>query len=75
MSREEKIDYILPSINLKLQFTHLPTSRVFPVKVQSVETELLDEVNRVDDELPPGRSIVHQSRVFVARGVIPPAQS
>lgn len=54
-------------------YTYLPALGIFPIQVQSIETELLDEVQCVDDEFLSSRWVINQARVLVASRIIPSA--
>ena len=47
-------------------YNYLPADRIFPVEIESVKLELLDEVDHVRDEPAPRAGIVDQpeERIF-----------
>ena len=64
----------LRRIKLNSIWTYLPTFRVFPIKIESIKSVLIDENHGVFNETASGCWIVDHDTVFTSSRIVPSSQ-
>lgn len=57
----------------RIDITYLPTFRIFPIEIQSVESEFGDKLQNGSNEILTTVSVVNQTTVFITGRVVPTA--